>query len=295
MYLRRMRKVMVTGSAGQLGRRLMQVGAALEGPVEWVGFDRSGLDITDERAVRAAFDAVAPDAVINCAAYTAVDRAEQEVELAHAVNAKGPGLLAQAAAERGVDFLHISTDYVFDGEQEAPYAPGDVPRPLGAYGASKRAGEEAVLAAGGRAWVVRVAWLYDAVGPNFVHTMLRLGEAGRALTVVDDQRGTPTSAQFLAEALVAWAVDPSPWAPGIWHYGHRGTTTWYGFACAIFAAMGWEVDVKPCATADYPTPARRPRNSHLDPEPWHAAVGGVPVHWTEALDRCMEAVRAQRT
>lgn len=262
--------------------------------MNWVGLDRSDLDIVDARAVDAAVAAIRPDVLINCAAYTAVDRAEQEADLAHAINAVGPGNLAQAAAAHGAAFLHISTDYVFDGEQVEPYRPEDPTGPLGAYGASKLAGEEAVLAAGGRAWVVRVAWLYDAWGPNFLHTMIRLAEAGRALRVVDDQHGTPTSALSFARALRQWAKEPERWSPGIWHFGHRGVTTWFGFAQAIFEGMGMDVDASPCSTADYPTPARRPRHSHLDPEPWFAAGGGVPETWQEALAECLEQVRTER-
>ena len=283
-----MRKVIVTGSNGQLGRRLMAVGEGAA--VECIGMDRESLDITDARAVRAALEAVRPDAVINLAAYTAVDRAEQEEELAFKVNAEGPRNLAVACASVGGDFLHVSTDYVFDGKKAKGYVPQDATGPLGVYGRSKRAGEEAVLEAGGRSWVLRIAWLYDAIGPNFLHTMLRLGEQGRALRVVEDQIGTPTSAQFVAEALVAWAEDPTRWTPGIWHFGHRGTTSWYGFASAIFEGMGMEVDLTPCATDAYPTPARRPAHSHLDPEAWHAAWGTEPLHWREALAACLNAL-----
>ncbi len=289
-----MRKVLVTGSAGQLGRRLMAQVAEDAGTVEWVGLDRAGLDITDERAVEAAISAIKPDAIINCAAYTAVDRAEQEPERALAINAEGPGNLARAAAAHGVDLLHVSTDYVFDGELEAPLRPEHPTGPLGAYGASKRAGEEAVLAAGGRTWVVRIAWLYDPWGPNFLHTMVRLAESGRALRVVDDQHGTPTSAVAFARALRAWAEEPGRWAPGIWHFGHRGVTTWYGFARAIFEGLGLDVDASPCTTAEYPTPARRPRHSHLDPEPWFEAVGESPETWQAALAECLELVRQER-
>lgn len=283
-----MRKVIVTGSNGQLGRRLMSVGEGTQ--VAFIGMDRESLDITDSRAVHAALEAIRPDAVINLAAYTAVDRAEQEEGLAFKVNAEGPRNLAAACASTGADLLHVSTDYVFDGEKATGYVPQDATGPLGVYGRSKRAGEEAVLEAGGRSWVLRIAWLYDAVGPNFLHTMLRLGEQGRALRVVEDQIGTPTSAQFVAEALVAWAADPTRWAPGIWHFGHRGTTSWYGFASAIFDGLGMEVDLTPCITDEYPTPARRPANSHLDPEAWHAAWGREPVHWREALAACLKVL-----
>lgn len=252
--------------------------------------DRAGLDITDRRAVDAALAAIRPNAVINAAAYTAVDRAEQEAERAHAVNVAGPRNLAAACADQGIDFLHVSTDYVFDGAKRTPYVPTDAAAPLGVYGQTKWEGEQAVLAAGGRSWVVRVAWLYDSDGPNFLHTMLQLGRQGRSLKVVEDQIGTPTSAHFLAAALLAWAEDPGRWAPGVWHFGHRGSTSWHGFAKAIFEEAGLEVDLAPCPTEAYPTPAERPKHSHLDPEAWHAAWGTPPVHWREALAHCMQHV-----
>lgn len=288
LYLGRMRKVLVTGAGGQLGRRLMAL--AKEAELEVVGLDRAGLDITQPGAVVSALQAIQPDAVINAAAYTAVDRAEQEQALAHAVNVDGPRNLAVACAAQGVDFLHISTDYVFDGAKSAAYVPADAVAPLGVYGQTKWEGESAVLAAGDRTWVVRAAWLYDSEGPNFLHTMLRLGQQGRSLKVVDDQIGTPTSAHYFAEALLAWAAEPDRWAPGIWHFGHRGSTSWHGFAAAIFEQTGMEVDLAPCPTEAYPTPAKRPKHSHLDPEAWHAAWGKEPVHWREALEHCMRDV-----
>ena len=262
--------------------------------VNWVGMDRSELDITQEHAVERALDAIRPDAIINCAAYTAVDRAEQELSLAFAVNAEGPGILARAAAQRGIDLLHVSTDYVFDGSKKEPYLPSDATRPLGVYGASKLAGELAVLAAGGKSWVVRVAWLYDAWGPNFLHTMLRHADEGRTLSVVDDQFGTPTSAVAFAGSLQHWAREPERWSPGIWHYGHRGITTWYAFAREIFLQSHMEVDLNPSSTADYPTPARRPAYSHLDPEAWFKAAGQEPVTWEAALAECLSIMRNER-
>lgn len=288
VYLGGMRKVLVTGAGGQLGRRLMAVASAAG--VEAIGMDRAGLDITDGRAVAAALKAICPDAIINAAGYTAVDRAEQEAALAHEVNVEGPRNLAAACASQGIDFLHVSTDYVFDGSKRSPYVSADAAAPLGVYGQTKWQGEQAVLATADRSWVLRVAWLYDSEGPNFLHTMLRLGQQGRALKVVDDQIGTPTSAHFLAEALLAWAEDPSRWAPGIWHFGHCGSTSWYGFAQAIFKHAGLEVDLAPCPTEAYPTPAKRPKYSHLDPEAWHEAWGKPPVHWRDALAHCMQHV-----
>lgn len=282
-----MRKVLVTGAAGQLGRRLMALAQSHPAGLEFVGMDREGLDITEREAIDRALDRIGPDAVINAAAYTAVDRAEQESGLAHRVNAIGPGLLAAACAARNIALAHVSTDYVFDGEMDRPYASGDATKPIGVYGRTKREGEHAVRSNHASSHVIRVAWLYDAIGPNFLHTMVKLGKEGRALRVVDDQWGTPTSALFFAEALAAWAADPAKWTPGIWHFGHLGVTTWHGFASAIFEALEMEVMLSPCSTEAYPTPAKRPRYSHLDPLPWHEAWGREPVHWREALRQCL--------
>ncbi len=261
--------------------------------VRWIPLERSDLDISDRGAVQEAMGRFQPDAWINAAAYTAVDRAEKEPDLARLANEVGPANLAELAAERGVDFLHVSTDYVFDGTKRSAYIPEDQVNPLSEYGKSKRAGEEAVLKAGGRAWVVRIAWLYDANPPNFLHTMLQLGAAGRSLKVVNDQVGTPTSAEAFAHELVKWAKDPTPWKPGVWHYGHRGLTTWYGFAESIFEAMHMDVDLSPCSSSEYPTLVQRPHYSHLDPEHWHQAIGEEPMHWKEALSLCMDRIKKE--
>ncbi len=281
-----MRTLLVTGAAGQLGRRALALAAQRPG-LTAVGLGRSDLDICDAAAVERAFDRHRPDAILHAAAYTAVDAAESHPEEAYRANRDGTAHVARAAAARGIAMLHISTDYVFDGTAARGYLPGDPTHPLGIYGASKLAGEEAALAAApAHARIFRVAWLYDREGRNFLNTMLRLAGTGTPLRVVDDQTGTPTHAASFASLLLDVAEDPDRLAPGVWHYGHRGTTTWYGFARALFAHAGLHPDLRPCTTADFPTAAVRPRYSHLDPEPLHAALGLTPVTWEAALAGC---------
>jgi len=262
-----MRKVMVTGANGQLGSRLSE--HPVDAQMHLVPLGRKELDIADTESIKRAIEVHRPDVIINAAAYTAVDRAESEPELARQINATGPGLLARACAEHGIDFIHVSTDYVFDGEARRPYRPGDQPNPQGIYAATKYDGEQQVEEAfksldNPRWWIVRVAWLYDVRGSNFMQTMLRHGRAGKALRIVQDQQGSPTAARPLAAALLTLAKHPSRVPSGIWHCGTEGPTTWFEFAQAIFKEYGLEVDATPCSTAEYPTPAKRPSYSYLD-------------------------------
>ena len=278
-----MRKVLVTGGRGQLGSRLAEHAGGNAAMVFAV--DRSACDITDPQSIARTLDAFEPHAVINAAAYTAVDRAESEPDLAHAINAIGPELLALACAERGIDFVHISTDYVFSGTSQQPYSPEDPTAPQGVYAASKLRGEEAVkqafasAATAARYWIIRVAWLYDVRGSNFLQTMLRLGNAGKDLKVVDDQVGAPTAARPFAECLMALVTMVTPPKSGIWHYSTLGPTTWYGFADAIFKAQELDVDLSPCTTDEFPTPAKRPAFSYLDGGPLANAMGRAQVPW----------------
>lgn len=279
----KLQKILVTGLGGQLANRLVKVAVGREA-LEVVGLAREDFDLTNAEAMERVMTALRPDVVLNAAAYTAVDKAEEERELAYAVNADGVGDLAKLCARHHAHFLHISTDYVFDGSASAPYRRDDTTAPLGVYGASKLAGEQMALAACAETRVVRVAWLYDAEGHNFMNTMLRLGRAGKSLRVVDDQVGTPTNAAALAELMLDFAERPD-WLPaGVHHFGHRGTTTWHGFAAEVFRVFGVDgVDLAPCSTAEYPTPARRPAYSHLDPEAIHALWGRAPRRWEEEV------------
>jgi dTDP-4-dehydrorhamnose reductase len=253
------------------------------------------LDIRDAPAVAAAVARSAPDLILNAAAYTAVDRAETESELAWSVNRDGAVNLARAAVAAGARFAHVSTDFVFDGRANRAYRPDDAPAPLGVYGASKLAGEIDVAAAAPAALILRTAWVYSPHGGNFVKTMLRLMRERGEVRVVADQIGTPTSARTLADALWRLALGG---ATGIHHHTDTGVASWYDFAQAIgeeaHAAGLLEAEpmVSPIATEDYPTPARRPAFSVLDKSSAWAILGGPFPHWRHALREVIGQMRA---
>ena len=284
-------RVMVTGTTGQLGGRLM---AHAGHPVAWnktlQACDRDVMDLEEPATFAAALDRLRPDVVLSCAAYTAVDAAEDDADRAQRINGVAPGLLAEACAQRNIRMVHISTDYVFDGTGTRPYLPEDETSPLGVYGRSKLAGEQAVLSALPAASIIRVSWLYDREGHNFLNTMLRLAADRDVLTVVNDQQGCPTHAGHLAEDLLHWVdlmvEDPGRTA-GIHHYGHQGITTWHGFASAILADRAPGVDVQPVPTSAFPTRAERPAYSKLDERPFFEALGSESVSWEEALKSCL--------
>ena len=269
-------KAIVVGAGGQLGTDLVDVlGDRLVG-----AYDRSALDITDAAAVRDVVDSGV--VVFNAAAYTNVDGAETDEATAHAVNADGPATLAAACQAAGATLVHVSTDYVFAGDASAPYEVDAPTAPRSAYGRTKLAGEQAVLASGARAYVVRTAWVYGATGPNFVKTMARLEGERETLTVVDDQRGSPTWSLHLARGLAELAASDA--APGVYHCTGGGETTWCGFARAVFEELGADPErVRPISTADFPRPAPRPAYSVLSDAAWRAA-GLTPLPpWREAL------------
>ena len=285
-------KVLIAGAGGQIGRALV---AAVPPDARISAPSRADLDLTRPATVERAVKAEAPDLVINAAGYTAVDRAEAEPDEAAAVNERGAGLLARAAAGAGARMIHYSTDYVFDGAQRHPYTPGDFPNPLGVYGATKLAGERAVLAAlGDRAAIVRTAWVYAPKGRNFVLTMLRLMNEQDEVRVVSDQIGTPTAAASAARA--AWAIAARDYVHGILHWTDDGTASWFDFAVAIreeareLGLLSRNVTVRPISTDDYPTPARRPKYSVLDSSGARAATGLTPDHWQAALRRTMAEI-----
>jgi dTDP-4-dehydrorhamnose reductase len=284
--------LLVPGGRGQLGTDLATLGARI-GTVSAPG--SADLDIASEPAVRAAVTGLVDSAratgrrpvVVNAAAYTAVDAAETDEANARRVNAEGPGVLAGVAGEFGVPMIHVSTDYVFDGQGERPYEPDDPTGPRSVYGATKLAGEQAVLAATDQAWIVRTAWVYGAGGNNFVKTIAKLEGQRDTLSVVDDQRGTPTWSADLAAGLLdlatAIAEDRAP-ARRVLHRTGAGETTWCGFARAIFEELGADPErVRPCTTADFPRPAPRPAYSVLSDAAWLDA-GLVPaLPWRDAL------------
>ncbi len=286
--------ILVTGANGQVGWELARRGAALGVRA----FDHAAFDIAHAAQVQDTIARERPDVVINAAAYTAVDKAESEREKAFLVNELGPRNLAQACAAQDIPLIHISTDYVFDGAKTAPYVEGDPVSPLGVYGASKLAGERAVLEAGAKAVILRTAWVFGAHGGNFVKTMLRLGAERDTLRVVNDQHGCPTAAGDLADAILKIAARLPRTADagrfGIFHCVGAGPTTWFEFAKAVFAAArpNKVPALTPIATAEYPTPARRPANSVLECGKLAAAHGITLRHWGPALAEMLAEIRA---
>lgn len=287
-------KVLVTGANGQLGKELA---ATVGNGVELIAMDRAALDISDAEAVEQALAASAAQLVINAAAYTAVDRAESEPELAQLGNVQGPAQLARACARHNARLIHISTDFVFAGDSATPYHPDAPTAPLGEYGRSKLAGEQAVRDALPGALVIRTGWVYSRHGGNFVKTMLRLMSERDELAVVADQVGTPTWARSLAQAC--WSAAENSALEGTLHWSDAGVCSWYDFAVAIFeeaSALGMldrGVSIRPIETRDYPTPARRPAYSVLDKtEAWNSlALQGV--HWRQQLRSMLQDMQLQ--
>jgi dTDP-4-dehydrorhamnose reductase len=276
-------RVLVTGASGQVGRALAALAPA---GVSVRGLTHAELDVTDAEAVSRTVAQQRPDVIVNAAAYTAVERAEDEPERAQAVNADGPAHLARAARAHGTRLIHISTDFVFDGAASLPYAPQAPTHPLNVYGRSKRDGEEQVLALlPGNALVLRTSWVYAAWGTNFLQTMLRLMRERGAVRVVADQVGTPTSARSLARAI--WQITARAQLAGIHHWSDAGQASWYDFALAIAeegrrgGLLEGEVSVTPIRTDEYPSRARRPRFSVLDTR--SLAVLGAPRPWRVEL------------
>ncbi len=288
-------KILVTGAGGQLGRALVRALGAMH---EVVALDRQGLDLTDPAAIDAALAMHEPEVVLNAAAYTAVDRAETDRATAFAANAAAPALLAEAASERGAILIHFSTDYVFDGalgaRERRGYREDDPTAPLGVYGETKLAGERAVLAHPGHG-VLRLAWVYGNDGANFMKTMLRLASERDRLRVVADQWGVPNYTGDLADAVARMLDRPIEAlrailhdTGGLFHLSAIGPTTWHGFASEIVRLGGYadRVVVEAITTADYPTPARRPPWSVLDPSRFAATFGWTPPNWRAGLARC---------
>ncbi len=293
--------ILVFGAAGQLGQDVIALARARD--IEATGCNRAEADVTDFASVRAAILAVKPRLVLNAAAYTAVDRAETEPDAAYAANALGAETIARAAALQQVPVIQISTDYVFDGTKRGAYVETDPIAPLGVYGKTKAAGEAMVRQANQRHFILRTAWLYGRFGANFLKTILCLARTREELRIVADQHGCPTSTQDLAEAVFAidraWARGIE--APGTYHFAGDGATTWHGFATAIVEAQaqatGRRPKVSAIATADYPTPARRPANSELDSSRFASVFGYRARDWQtraqETVQMLFEETRAE--
>ena len=284
--------ILVTGGTGQVATEL-----AARADVARVG--RPAFDFDQPDTITAVFDRVRPSLVVNAAAWTAVDLAEKEADAAYRANRDGPAALARLCARDGVPLIHISTDYVFDGSKPTPYTEQDQTAPTGVYGASKLAGEQAVLDSGARAAVLRTAWVYNATGKNFVRTMLNAAQKTSVLRVVADQYGCPTNAGDLADAILAVAAKMAVWDPafgGVFHAAGTGSTSWHGFAQAIFAEAArhgrTEPTVTAITTAEYPTPARRPANSRLDCSKLGRVFGVQLPAWEPGLARTVDAIVA---
>jgi dTDP-4-dehydrorhamnose reductase len=295
-------RILIVGNAGQLGRELERIFAGV-GTITAV--DRESVDLADAQQTRDLVRRTAPDVILNAAAYTAVDRAEKEEALAHAINAEAPRVLAEEAHERNAIFVHYSTDYVFDGSKNSPWVETDQPHPLNVYGATKLAGEQAVAAAGGKYLIFRTSWVYGYHGNNFLLTMLRLGREREQLSIVDDQLGAPTTAVELARVTYTTVTGilagrfgaPQQWA-GLYHTTCGGQVSWCGFADAIFSRASKLLGAKvpaltPIATKDYPTPAQRPLYSVLSNAKLREQFGVELPQWESALDEVIETLRQQ--
>ncbi len=292
--------ILVAGKSGQLARCLRDSAALRDMPLVAVG--RPELDIESGEGIDRVIAEFEPSAIVNAAAYTAVDLAETEQGRAFLANCGGAALLADAATRHGIPFIQVSTDYVFDGRKRQPYREDDVPAPLNVYGSSKLAGEATVLKACPWTAVIRTSWVYSPYGQNFVRTMLRLSETQPVVRVVNDQRGTPTSAADLADAILVIAERlrsaNGRGDGGIYHLAGEGETSWYGFAAAIFASLarrGRRVPkLQAITTAEYPTAARRPRNSCLDSSKAERTFGVRLPPWRLSLEACLDQLETPK-
>jgi dTDP-4-dehydrorhamnose reductase len=289
-------RIAVTGKAGQVATALAERAAAQSG-VELVLLGRPEMDLTEPASVETAITGARPDLVVNAAAWTAVDKAEAEEDAAFAVNRDGAAAVARAARAAGAGLIHISTDYVFSGENPRPWRESDPTGPLNAYGRSKLAGEQAVRAEHENALILRTAWVFSPFGANFVKTMLRLCAERDVLRIVDDQHGNPTGAFDIADAILCMAPPLASGEPGgVYHYCCRGSTTWHGFAREIFrqaAAAGVPTPrLEAVSTSEFPTPARRPANSRLDTAAFEARFAHHPRKWQDSLAETLSRLLA---
>lgn len=289
-----MKTYLILGAQGQLG---IELRGAFQDAGHVIALDRSGCDLTDRDSIRAAVRNARPDVILNAAAYTAVDRAESEADLAMRINGEAPGILAEEANQSGALLVHYSTDYVFDGTKPAPYGEEDPTSPLNVYGATKLAGERNIQQVGGRYLVFRTSWVFSPHGKNFLLTMLRLGRERDHLSIVNDQRGAPTSALAIAAGTLRvldfiGSRDADEFS-GIYHMTCAGETTWCGFAEAIFAGARAEkpwASITGIPSSQYPTPAVRPSNSVLSNEKLNMTFGVELPSWQSALDTSLRAL-----
>jgi dTDP-4-dehydrorhamnose reductase len=295
-------KIMVTGANGQLGKELKEI-SPLYPQFDFLFLSREDLPIHYFELVRNFFETMEPDYCINCAAYTAVDRAELDKELAFQVNGEAVGVLAAVCKEHSTRFIHLSTDYVFDGRATTPYTENFPPHPINVYGASKLEGEKQALQLNPGCIIIRTSWLYSSYGKNFVKTMMRLMNERNEVGVVNDQVGSPTYAADLCEAILKIISDfssgnfrdrNSDMTPGIYHFSNEGVISWYEFALAIKEITGSHCAVKPLTTAEYPADARRPAYTVLDNSKIKNTFGIRQKNWKESLAVCIEKIKKQK-
>jgi dTDP-4-dehydrorhamnose reductase len=289
-----MPKILVTGANGQLGSELRAL-SLFYPQHEFTFADRSTLDLSNLCVMEDYFTDKTFDVIINCAAYTAVDKAEAEYELANTINNRFVSMLAKIAKINHTALVHVSTDYVFDGKNYRPYVETDLSDPQGAYGRTKRDGENAILAvAPANTVILRTSWVYSAFGSNFVKTMLRLGRERESLGVIYDQIGTPTYARDLAAAILEILPQINNAAPEIYHYSNEGVASWYDFAKAIFELSDVECTINPLTTDQYPTPAVRPHYSLLNKAKIKNDFNLVIPYWKDSLKQCLEHLGEQQ-
>ena len=284
-----MNRILVAGAHGQLGTELNFLSSLLE-THSFVFVGSNDLNITDAEAVNVFLSKDNYSAVINCAAYTAVDKAESEKEIAFNANATGAGNLAKAAYQANAKFIHFSTDFIFDGTHSVPYLENEKPNPLSVYGGTKLAGEGLVLSNNPDAIIIRTSWVYSSFGNNFVKTILKLCKEREQLNIIFDQIGTPTYARDLA-AAVLHIIRKEEWKPGIYNYSNEGVVSWYDFAVAIRDIAGLNTKIYPIETSQYPTPAVRPKYSVLNKKKIKETFGIEIPYWRESLEKCMPLLK----
>jgi len=283
------KKILVTGANGQLGSELKELSSHYS-QFEWVFADRSVLDLSNLESISKVLDTIQPQIIINCAAYTAVDKAETETELAEVLNHQAVGVLSQWSANHDCLLVHVSTDYVFDGNSSMALTEEAPTGPINVYGQTKLAGEQACLRENPDAIVIRTSWVYSRFGNNFVKTMSRLIQERDSLNVVNDQIGSPTYAADLAQAILTIITHPH-WQAGIYHFSNEGEISWYEFALAIQEIGGFDCALSGIPSSDYPTPAQRPHYSLLDKSKITTTFGVVVPGYRESLERCMGMLR----